>query len=270
MQFKNDNYEILTGDSRNILKELESESVQCVITSPPYWGLRDYGHKDQIGLESQMTDYLDQLRTVFQEILRILKKNGVLWLIIGDGYTSGNRKYRATDKKNPSRSLSMRPQTPKGLKDKDLLGIPWHLAFLLQKDGYCLRNDIIWHKPNAMPESVKDRPQRCHEYIFMFSKSNKYYFNPSGLMGNQNKILRSVWTIKNSSKSIIHSATFPKELVNYCLNSSTQEDDIILDPFCGIGTVGITCLEKKRKFIGIELNQLYVEDAISRLDKVIN
>jgi site-specific DNA-methyltransferase (cytosine-N4-specific) len=268
MQFNKDNFDIHIGDSRILLKQIPSESIQCIITSPPYWGLRDYGHQNQIGLESQLDEYLSELKTVFTELYRILKKNGIFWLVIGDGYTSGNRKYRAYDKKNPARYLSKRPDTPKGLKDKDLLGIPWRIAFLLQDSGWYLRNDIVWHKPNAMPESVKDRSYRNHEYIFMLSKSDKYFFNLSALKDTSNKMLRSVWSIDNSSKSTIHSATFPKELVIHCINSSTQVFDKVLDPFCGIGTVGLACVETSRKFLGIELNKIYADEALYKIEQL--
>jgi site-specific DNA-methyltransferase (adenine-specific) len=264
----NEKFKILLGDCRVLLKSLQNESVQCVITSPPYWGLRDYGHSEQLGIEPKLEDYLTQLKIVFKEIFRILKKDGIFWLIIGDGYTSGNRKYRAVDKKNPARYLTKRPDTPKGLKNKDLIGIPWRLAFLLQNNGWFLRNDIIWHKPNAMPESVKDRPYRNHEYIFMFSKSEKYYFNLSSLKAPNNRTMRSVWTVNNSSKSTIHSATFPVELIKYCINSSTKIKDQILDPFCGIGSVGIACIETNRKFLGIELNQTFINEAYALYNNI--
>lgn len=270
MQISNNIFKIIEGDSREILKDLDSDSVQCIITSPPYWGLRDYNHIKQIGLEPLFDDYLTQLEHVFNELHRILRPDGVFFLVIGDGYTSGNRKYRAIDKKNPSRFLTKRPDTPIGLKNKDLLGIPWKLAFLLQENGWYLRNDIIWHKPNAMPESVKDRPFRSHEYVFMLSKSEKYFFNLSKLRDSNNKTLRSVWSINTSSKSTIHSATFPIELVKHCILSSTKPDDLILDPFCGIGTVGIACIETKRCFIGIEINNLYANDAIQNLQNAIS
>lgn len=265
MRIPSDNFNILLGDCRKLIKNIKSDSIQCIITSPPYWGLRDYGHPNQIGLESQLPEYINQIKLVSNEFKRVLKKNGIFWLIVGDGYTSGNRKYRAIDRKNSSRYLTNRPDTPEGLKRKDLIGVPWRLAFALQENGWYLRNDIIWHKPNAMPESVKDRPYRNHEYIFMFSKSEKYYFDLSSLKDIENRMLRSVWSIKNSSKSTIHSATFPEELIRYCIQSSTKSKDIVLDPFCGVGTVGFACIATKRKFLGIELNRLYVKEAILNL-----
>ena len=158
-----DNSIIIESDAILALQKLPSASVQCIVTSPPYWGLRDYGIKGQIGLEEKLQQYINKLVSVFAEAKRVLRDDGVFWLNIGDGYTSGNRGYRAPDKKNPARAMSVRPDTPEGLKPKDLLGIPWRLALALQADGWFLRSDIIWNKPNAMPESVKDRPTRSHE-----------------------------------------------------------------------------------------------------------
>jgi len=171
---------ILEGDVFHVLSKLPDESVQCVITSPPYWGLRDYGYEGQIGLETTLHQFINRLVAVFGEIRRVLKKDGTLWLNIGDGYTSGNRGYRAPDKKNPARAMSVRPDTPEGLKPKDLLGIPWRLAFALQDDGWYLRSDIVWNKPNALPESVKDRPTRSHEFLFLLSKSSRRHSGVGG------------------------------------------------------------------------------------------
>ncbi len=168
---------IIEGDALHALRVIPSNSVQCAITSPPYWGLRDYGIEGQIGLESTLPQFLNHLVAVFNEVKRVLRDEGTLWLNIGDGYTSGNRGYRAIDKKNPARAMAIRPDTPDDLKPKDLHGIPWRLAFALQKDGWYLRSDVIWNKPNAMPESVKDRPTRSHEYLFMFTKSEHYYYD---------------------------------------------------------------------------------------------
>ena len=176
---------ILQGDSRRVLSRLPSKSVQCAVTSPPYWGLRDYGITKQIGLEATLPEFIESLTGVFRETRRVLKDDGVLWLNVGDGYTSGNRGWRAPDKKNPARTMSIRPDTPEGLKPKDLLGIPWRLAFALQDDGWFLRSDIIWHKPNAMPESVRDRPSRSHEYLFMLTKGEKYYYDQDAVKENR-------------------------------------------------------------------------------------
>src|SRR2546423_2176558 len=190
---------VLEGDVGEVLPRIPDAWVKCVITSPPYWGLRDYGIEGQIGLEPTLAAYIHKLTSTFAQVRRILKPEGILWLNIGDGYTSGNRGWRAPDKKNRNRAMSVRPDNPPGLKDKDLQGIPWRLAFALQADGWFLRSDIIWHKPNAMPESVKDRPTRAHEYVFMFSKQEKYTYDSQAVLeeaedgGTRN--CRSVWSI---------------------------------------------------------------------------
>lgn len=256
---------IIEGDALFALQNLSSESIQCIVTSPPYWGLRDYGIEGQIGLEKSLQQYINKLVAVFSEAKRVLKNDGVFWLNIGDGYTSGNRGYRAPDKKNPARAMNVRPNTPEGLKSKDLLGIPWRLALALQADGWYLRNDIIWNKPNAMPESVKDRPTRSHEYIFMLTKKEKYYYNGQAIMEN-GRNRRTVWNINTSPFSAAHFATFPPALIEPCILSSTREKDFVLDPFFGSGTVGVVCREFKRSFVGIELNDEYVKIAKTRLD----
>ena len=256
---------IIESDAVLALQKIPSESIQCIVTSPPYWGLRDYGIEGQIGLEQQLQQYINKLVAVFAEAKRVLKKDGVLWLNIGDGYTSGNRGYRAPDKKNPARAMSVRPNTPDGLKSKDLLGIPWRLAFALQADGWYLRSDIIWNKPNAMPESVKDRPTRSHEYIFMLTKSEKYYYDNSLIKENgRNK--RTVWNVNTMPFSEAHFATFPTALIDPCILAATRENDYVLDPFFGSGTVGVVCQEYNRKFVGIELNNEYVRIAQKRLN----
>lgn len=260
---------IMEGDAINALRLLPSNSIQCVVTSPPYWGLRDYGIDGQIGLEATLPQFINHLVTIFNEVKRILQNDGILWVNIGDGYTSGNRGYRATDKKNPARAMTVRPDTPEGLKPKDLQGIPWRLAFALQDDGWYLRSDIVWNKPNAMPESVKDRPTRAHEYLFMLTKSEKYYYNyesakEPGLNGKlRNR--RSVWNVNTQAFADAHFATFPPKLIEPCILASTKPDDYVLDPFFGSGTVGVVCTEHKRRYVGIELHPEYVAMAANRL-----
>ncbi|HCA6557626.1 TPA: site-specific DNA-methyltransferase, partial [Escherichia coli] len=173
----NSSCEIMVGDSREIIKTLGDEVFDCIVTSPPYWGLRDYGIGGQIGAEINIDDYIEDLVSLFREAKRTLRSDGTLWLNIGDSYTSGNRTWRDKDDKNKGRAMSYRPPTPDGLKPKDLIGVPWKLAFALQNDGWYLRSDIIWNKPNCQPESVRDRPTRSHEYIFLFSKNKKYYYD---------------------------------------------------------------------------------------------
>ena len=261
--------EVLVGDSLNVLKSFSAQSFQCCITSPPYWGLRDYGIKEQIGAETNLGDYLSRLVDVFDEVRRVLSDDGTLWLNIGDSYTSGGRTWRDSDKKNPARGMNYRPPTPDGLKPKDLIGVPWRLAFALQDAGWYLRSDIIWCKNNGLPESVKDWPSRIHEYISLMSKSEKYLYNHEVVrepaVNGKKRNCRSVWNINTEGFKEAHFATFPRELVTRCLLAGTAPNSIVLDPFFGSGTVGEVCDLFDRRFVGIELNPEYVEIAKRRL-----
>jgi site-specific DNA-methyltransferase (adenine-specific) len=256
---------LFEGDALQVLQRLPSESVQCVVTSPPYWGLRDYNTPDQIGLEATLPQFINRLLTVFAEVRRVLLPDGVLWLNIGDGYTSGNRGWRAPDKKNRARAMSVRPDTPEGLKPKDLIGVPWRLAFALQEDGWYLRADIVWNKPNAMPESVKDRPTRAHEYLFMFAKSERYYYDRNAIIEPNGRNCRSVWNVNTLGFAGAHFATFPPKLIEPCIKASTRSRDFVLDPFFGSGTVGLVAANLGRRYVGIELHPEYVAMAASRL-----
>lgn len=268
-RFHIDDSVIFEGDALHVLQRIPKKSVQCVVTSPPYWGLRDYNLQGQIGLEATLPQFLNRLIAIFNEVKRILRDDGTLWLNIGDGYTSGNRGYRATDKKNPARAMSIRPDTPEGLKPKDLQGIPWRLAFELQNDGWYLRSDIVWHKPNAMPESVKDRPTRSHEYLFMLTKSERYYYDYRAVkeIGLNGKLRnrRSVWNINTQPFPDVHFATFPPKLIEPCILASSKPGDYVLDPFFGSGTVGVVCAQHQRHYVGIELHPEYVAMAANRL-----
>jgi len=268
-----ENIQLIQGDTREELKSLPDNTVQSCITSPPYWGMRDYGINNQIGAEESLEQYIAELKIIFSQVRRILTDDGTLWLNLGDTYTSGDRGWRAPDKKNPSRTMTYRPSTPTGLKPKDLIGVPWHVAFALQQEGWYLRSDIIWHKPNTQPESVKDRPTRAHEYIFLFSKSERYYYDYESSQepsngGHAQRNRRTVWSIMTESKHPKHLAVFPPQLVKLCVLSSTRKDDTILDPFMGSGTVGLVCENTGRKFIGIEMKPQYVEIARKRLGDV--
>lgn len=261
---------IFEGDALRVLARLPSNSIQAVVTSPPYWGMRDYKISGQLGLEESLPQFLNRLVAVFSEIKRILKDDGTLWLNIGDGYTSGNRGWRAPDKKNAARAMSVRPDTPVGLKPKDLMGIPWRLAFRLQEDGWYLRSDIVWHKPNAMPESVKDRPTRAHEYVFLLSKNERYYYDHKAVLEGNGRNRRSVWSINTQPIPNNHFATFPPSLIYPCILASTRPGDFVLDPFFGSGTVGVVCEELERRYVGIELHPEYIELAASRLDSLFH
>jgi DNA modification methylase len=253
------------GDALTVLQRLPSDSVQCAVTSPPYWGLRDYNNPDQIGLEETLPQFINRLRTVFSEVKRVLRPDGVFWVNIGDGYTSGNRGWRAPDKKNPARAMDVRPSTPEGLKAKDLMGIPWRLAFALQDDGWYLRADVIWNKPNAMPESVKDRPTRSHEYVFMLTKGERYYYDKKAVLEANGRNRRSVWDVHTQGFAGAHFATFPPKLIEPCIKSSSRPGDFVLDPFFGSGTVGLVAQNLGRSFVGVELNPAYVDLAATRI-----
>jgi len=256
---------IFEGDALTVLRRLPSDSVQCAVTSPPYWGLRDYNNPDQIGHEETMPQFINRLCAVFAELRRVLRPDGVFWLNIGDGYTSGNRGWRAPDKKNPARAMDVRPHTPDGLKAKDLLGIPWRLAFALQDDGWYLRADVVWNKPNAMPESVKDRPTRAHEYMFMLTKGERYHYDRTAILEGNGRNCRSVWNIHTQGFAGAHFATFPPKLIEPCIKSCSRAGDFILDPFFGSGTVGVVAKSLQRQFVGIELNPEYVSLASGRI-----
>ncbi|MGA3189341.1 MAG: site-specific DNA-methyltransferase [Bryobacteraceae bacterium] len=259
------NSALICGDTEEVLSRLPGSIFQTCVTSPPYWSLRDYNIPGQIGLEASVADYVDHLARVFAQVRRVMREDGTLWLNIGDSYTSGGRTWRATDKKNPVRAMKVRPPTPQGLKPKDLIGVPWLLAFALQKEGWYLRADIIWNKPNCQPESVKDRPTRSHEYLFLFSKSEHYKYNPVAVRGPNGRNIRTVWDIHTKPYAEAHFATFPSSLVEPCINLSSDPQDLVLDPFIGSGTTGLVALRQNRRFIGIELNPSYLQIAEDRL-----
>jgi len=299
---------ILEGNCLDRLKELPDESVQCCVTSPPYWGLRDYGNSGQIGLESAFEDYVRNIVGIFEEVRRVLKSDGTLWLNLGDCYATGagkvgnspgggkqGEKWRGSlQSRNNSKhvySEGIGPRTQPnrlpqiGLKPKDLVGIPWRVAFALQASGWFLRQDIIWSKTNPMPESVTDRCTKSHEYIFLLTKSKKYYFDhvpikepasrahegqgtSTGKFGADpsKRNRRSVWTVQTRPFKGAHFATFPPDLIRPCVLAGCPEGGTILDPFFGAGTTGLVALQEKRRYLGIELNPEYIRIAQARLD----
>lgn len=264
---------VLVGDARRILAGMPDGHFNCVVTSPPYWGLRDYGVEGQIGAEPTIDEYIADLVRLFREVRRTLADDGTLWLNIGDSYTSGGRTWRDADAKNKGRAMSYRAPTPEGLKPKDLIGVPWKLAFALQADGWYLRTDMIWNKPNCQPESVKDRPTRSHEYVFLFSKSEKYYYDweavkePAADPKQKSKNRRTVWNINTEPYPGSHFAVYPRALVRLCVAAGSQKNGRVLDPFFGSGTTGVVCNELGRDCVGIELNAEYAELARERLLK---
>ena len=298
------------GDVLDKIKSIPDESVQCCVTSPPYWGLRDYGHDGQLGLEKTPEEYVQKMVQVFREVNRVLRKDGTLWLNLGDSYARTGDKGDCKDPKHPEgrngQSVAVNGKIA-GLKPKDLVGIPWRVAFALQVDGWWLRQDIIWAKPNPMPESVTDRCTKSHEYIFLLTKRAKYYYDadavkedsvdPESLSGrrkrNHQKFdgqqgsdtrvgfekldgqkypernARSVWTITTQPYPGSHFATFPEAIPERCIKAGSKKGDMILDPFTGSGTTGEVALRLERNFVGIELNEKYAKElAIPRLENV--
>ncbi len=256
---------VIEGDAAAVLRLLPAGCCRCCVTSPPYWGLRDYGVAGQIGAEAEPAEYVAALVRVFAEVRRVLAADGTLWLNVGDSYTSGNRGYRAPDRKNPVRAMAYRARTPAGLKPKDLVGIPWRLAFALQDDGWYLRSDIVWEKPNAMPESVRDRPTRSHEYLFLFARAERYLYRGERLREENGRRRRSVWPIPTEPFAGAHFATFPPALVLPCILAGSDPGDRVLDPFFGAGTVGLVAARHGRRYTGIEVNPEYVAMARERL-----
>ncbi|HEY1792965.1 MAG TPA: site-specific DNA-methyltransferase [Opitutaceae bacterium] len=263
---------VLVGDARTLLGSVPDGVFQCAVTSPPYWGVRDYGHKGQIGAEGILGDYVANVVAVMREVRRTLRADGTLWLNLGNTYTSGGRAWRAPDAKNKGRAMSYRPPTPKGLKPKDLVGVAWQVAMACQADGWYLRNDIIWHKPNCQPESVKDRVTVAHEYLFLLTKSERYRFDheavrePRADKGGV-RARRSVWSINTEPFPGAHFAVFPAALVRPCLLAGTREGDLVLDPFLGSGTVAQVAAAMGRRCVGLEASPAYAAMALRRLGR---
>ena len=300
-------WEIKQGDALSVLKTMPDQSINTCVTSPPYWGLRDYGVDGQLGLESTPAEYVANLVEVFREVRRVLRDDGTLWLNLGDSYNgskmnrSGQHGYK-DGRSNRDKRFSV--GGVKGLKPKDLVGIPWMVAFALRADGWYLRQDIIWHKPNCMPESVKDRCTKAHEYIFLLSKNQKYYYdyeavkeplsittvndlksrktlNNKGTHGDTRKDLgrnrdeyvpkdgkrnkRTVWTVATKPFSEAHFATFPEKLIEPCILAGCPEGGTVLDPFIGAGTTAVVAWKNNRNYLGFELNPKYVLIATKRL-----
>ena len=293
---------ILVGDCVEQMKLLPDASAQTCVTSPPYFGLRDYGVDGQIGLEPTPDEFVASLVTVFREARRVLRDDGTLWLNLGDSYarTGGtDRKVPETARVGSTRNTMTQmgdrtSKAPSGLKDKDLIGVPWRVAFALQADGWYLRQDIIWHKPNPMPESVRDRCTKAHEYIFLLSKSPRYYFdseaikepasappkkcgpkndasrNDSGRTGivrgdGETRNRRSVWTVSTKPFGGAHFATFPPALIEPCILAGSRLGDTVLDPFGGAGTTGLVAQQHGRNAVLTEINPEYAEIARRRI-----
>ena len=269
---------IHTGDCIESMKAMPEKSVHCCVTSPPYFGLRDYDNDRQIGLEETPEAYISKLVSVFREVKRVLRDDGTLWLNLGDSYAgSGKGPAGNLGAKHNERHLEHKHGgiVPDGLKPKDLIGIPWKVAFALQADGWYLRQDIIWHKPNPMPESVRDRCTKAHEYIFLFSKSRRYYFDSEAVkeptvqseagLGNETRNRRSVWSVNLRPYKGAHFATFPPDLIRPCVRAGCPIGGVVLDPFAGSGTTAQVALEEGRLSVLCELNPSYVKLIEERL-----
>ena len=249
---------LILGDAADALRLVPDDSVQTVLTSPPYWSLRDYDVPSQIGCADSLGSYVRSVVETFEEIRRVLRPDGTVWLNVGDSYTSGNRRYRAPDRKNRARAMSVRPPTPEGLKPKDLIGVPWRLAFALQDAGWWVRGEVIWSKPNAHPESVRDRPTKAHETVFLLSKEQDYYYDVGAVKGPNGRRLRTVWDIptepvKRNGASDDHPAMMPLSLARRCLAITSHPESVVLDPYAGSGTTLLAARELGRKWVGIEL-----------------
>ncbi len=300
--------QIHQGDCIDEMDWIPNRSVQCCVTSPPYFGLRDYGHDGQIGLEDSPDAYVKKMVDVFREVHRVLRDDGVLWLNLGDSYSSngttrwpnsndgyGNGYGKAGAWKGGEH---IRPKGG-GLAPKQLIGIPWRVAFALQADGWYLRQDIIWHKPNPMPESVTDRCTKAHEYLFMLTKSARYYFNHEAIKENSVKghagssfnkgktadhqlgrssdadrvddgkrNRRSVWTVATRPYKGAHFATYPTALIEPCILSGSRPGDLVLDPFGGSGTTAEVALKNSRRAVLCELNADYVSMIKRRVEGI--
>jgi len=250
-----------------VLGTLPDASVQCCVTSPPYWGLRDYGAEGQLGTEKTPDEYVAKLVTIFSEVRRALKDDGTLWLNLGDTFINAKGRAHGHDPKNPARRFGLRPNDVMvpGFKRKDLVGIPWMTAFALRNSGWYLRSDIVWAKPNATPDPVSDRPQRAHEMLFLFSKSVRYYCDATTFEE------RSVWTIPSKpyrGNRGVHRAVFPPELPRRAIVAGSRRRDLVLDPFAGSGTTCAVAKSLDRDFIGIDLVGDYVRVAEERVASV--
>lgn len=278
------------------MKLIPDNYINCCVTSPPYYGLRDYNCTGQIGLEKSVEEYVSKLTLVFKEVKRIMKQDGTLWLNLGDSY-AGNCSRASTGRAGMgNKREGVYKKTGIGLKPKDLIGIPWRVAFALQADGWYLRQDIIWNKSNPMPEGVTDRCTKAHEYIFLLSKSKKYYFNniaikeeavskkntkrlfsskiPEETMRNdinreisenEKKNKRSVWTVSLKLFKDAHFATYPPDLIEPCILAGCPENGIVFDPFMGSGTTAIVSSKNNRQYLGTDISSKYCLIAEKRI-----
>lgn len=280
------------GDCREIMRRWAADGLkaQMCVTSPPYFGLRDYGHEGQLGLEQTPEEYVTNMVEVFRCVRDVLADDGTLWLNVGDSYAGqrGTQPGRVSGSGAVVQGQGIGAGVPGSCKPKDLIGVPWLLAFALRADGWFLRQDIIWHKPNPMPESVRDRCTKAHEYVFLLSKSERYFFDTEAMRedavkgaagssfntgktathqmgrssdaervedGKRNR--RSVWTVATRPYKGAHFATFPPSLIEPCILAGSRVGDVVLDPFMGSGTTAAVALRHDRQYLGCELNPAY-------------
>ena len=294
--YSDDSVTLYLGDSLAVLRGLPDQSVDCCVTSPPYFGLRDYGVEGQYGLEASPAEYVETMRALFAEVRRVLADDGTLFLNLGDSYQSAGGKEGVGPNAtvgSTKRQEFGRTRPTSGLPTKNLMGIPWRVAFALQDDGWILRNDIIWAKPNGMPESVTDRLSTKHEHMFMFSKSPRYWFDldpireplarpdvdgSTWVFGGVNKAEHTgrqmtkvytpdergrnpgdVWNIPTQPFSDAHFAVMPQALASRAIQAGCKPDGIVLDPFSGSGTTGLAAAKHGRKYVGVDLSSDYLD-----------
>jgi DNA modification methylase len=263
-------WSIYQGDAVKVLKKILDESVNCVVTSPPYFWLRDYGVEEQIGMEETVSDYVEAINAVMDEVQRVLRKDGLLFLNIGDTYYSGKGQSQGKDKKSNKRRFGLRVVDKSGGMDidiqrKSVIGIPWRVAIEMTSRKWVLRSPIIWHRENCLPEHVKDRPSRSYEYVFMFAKDRRYFFDKKPLIDK--KVEEDMWTITARPKNGgLDTAPFPDELVQRCLEIGCEPGGVVLDPFLGSGTTVRVALSMGFSAIGIELNREFCLYSVDQLE----
>ncbi len=266
-------WQVINGDSRNVLSQFADKSFDCAITSPPYYWLRDYGVNEQIGQEDTVIEYVETISAVMDEVFRVLKPTGLLFLNLGDTYYSGKGEPKNKDLKSRKRRFGLRAVDKSGgldigIRGKSMIGIPWRVAIEMTRRKWILRSNIIWHREKAQQEKAKDRPKRSYEYVFMFSKSRFYYFNQEPLKTNP-KIDQDVWSIPARPKSNrIDTAPYPDELVKRCIEIGCPEKGIVLDPFAGSGTTLRVSNQSGRSSVGIDLNPEFCKYMVKELANI--
>lgn len=263
-------WNVYCGDAKAVLSKLKDSSHNCAITSPPYYWLRDYGVRGQIGQEETVQEYVNAIVGSMSEVYRVLMPDGLLFLNLGDTYYSGKGESQGKDPKSTKRRFGLRAVDKSGgvgigIKPKSVIGVPWRVALAMAEDGWVLRSTIIWHREDALPEAVKDRPRRSYEYVFMFAKNRKYYFNRAALQNVQ--LEEDVWTISARPKPTngLDTAPFPDELVQRCLDLGCPESGSVLDPYAGGGTTLRVALTSGRHVTGIDLNPEFCKYMVGQM-----